>query len=81
MRSGMKLAGKIRKKLGITSIYGFWKLLTEEGADITRNGVEKLETTVQGGSYSTMCVLRRVSGMSWEEFGRELDAEFLPKKK
>lgn len=81
MRSGMKLAAKIRKQLGISSIYGFWKFLVLNGAEITRNGVEKLEKHVKGGSFETLCVLRKVSGMSWNEFGEELDREFLPKNK
>lgn len=81
MSRGMKLAGRIRKSLGISSIYGFWKLLVANGADVTRNGVENMEVKAEGGSYSTLCVLRKLSGMSWEKFGEELDREFLPKSK
>lgn len=81
MRNGMRLIGKVRELLGIETNYKLSKLLNSHGIDITPNGVQQYETSAKGMRLEVLCVMRKLSGISWEAFGKELDAEFLPKKK
>jgi hypothetical protein len=81
MKSGMKLIGKVRELLGIETNYKLSKLLNSHGIEITPNGVQQYEVSAKGMRLEVLCVLRKLCGLSWEQFGKELDAEFLPKKK
>jgi len=75
----MKLIKKIRTLLDIETNYRLAKLLNSHGIEITPNGVQQYEKSAQGMRFEVLCVLKKLSGLTWEQFGKELDAEFLPK--
>ena len=63
------------------------KILSDKGWTAYRLAKE-LNTNLQGIDYvlksgtrgmrlSTLCKLRKISGMSWSAFGKQLDVEFL----
>jgi hypothetical protein len=81
MSKGMKLIGKIRKSLGVSTNYKLAKLLNKHGVDITPNGVTQYEQSARGMRLEVLCALREISGWSWDRIGQELDDEFLTKRK
>lgn len=76
----MQLIEMIRAKSGLKN-YGLAKELQNAGIPITVQGIDAYERPeAQSMKLSVLCGLRRVSGLSWSEFGKLLDQEFLPKR-
>lgn len=66
----------IRERLGVTS-YGLWRALRRAGVEITQAGVDAYERKPpRSMRLDVLCALKRISGMSWEELGKELEKEF-----
>jgi len=74
---GVKIVSSIQKQLGVTS-YRLGKMLGVS-QQIVRvwNGTTKTTTKREGMNLRALCKLRKVSGMTWQQFGKELDREFL----
>ena len=73
---GVKIVKQVQEKTGLTA-YALGKLLGVTQQAVRRwNGATKVKTRNEGMSLRVLCKLRRLSGMSWAQFGRELDREF-----
>lgn len=72
----VKIVSAIQKRLGVTS-YRLAKMLGVS-QQIVRvwNGTTETKTKREGMNLKALCRLRKISGMSWEQFGKELDREF-----
>jgi hypothetical protein len=58
--------------------YGLAKSLRTLGVDVTIQGLDGYDReTAKGMRLDVLCGLRKLSGKSWEEFGKYLDKEFL----
>jgi hypothetical protein len=77
---GMRLVKTIRDALKVKN-YGLSpKLRDEVGVEITVQGLDGYDKdTAKSMRLDVLCGLRKVYGKSWDEFGKMLDAEFLPK--
>lgn len=72
----MDLLKKIKKAKDLKN-YGISKQLNEMGIKITIPGVDAYEQpTARSMRLDVLCGLRKISGKSWEEFGKWLDQEF-----
>jgi len=72
----MDLLGKIRKVSKLTN-YGIAKALNASGVKITIPGVDSYERPeARSMRLDVLCGLRRLSGKTWEDFGKWLDEEF-----
>ena len=73
----VKIVSLVQKQLGVTS-YRLAKLLGVS-QQIVRvwNGSTETKTKREGMNLRALCKLRKLSGMSWDQFGKELDREFL----
>ena len=77
---GMKFLSRIRKLLNETD-YGLAKTLNQKGISITIPGISGYnKSSARSMRLDVLCGLRATSGLSWAEFGKWLDEEFLPKK-
>lgn len=77
---GMQLIEKIRARSGLTNYRIALTLKDQLKIPITIPGVDAYERPeAQSMKLSVLCGLRRVAGLSWSEFGKWLDEEFLPK--
>lgn len=73
---GMKLISKIRNLTKLKN-YGIAKTLKTQGVEVTTQGIDAYERpTARSMRLDILCGLRRLSGKSWEEFGKWLDDEF-----
>ena len=80
-RMGMQLIEKIRRRCGDKNYSIALKIREDLGIPITVQGIDAYERPeAQSMKLSVLCGLRRISGLSWSEFGKWLDDEFLPKK-
>lgn len=68
---------KIQERLGVTA-YALAKMLgvTQQAVRLW-TGQTKTQRAREGMNLRVLCRLRKVSGMTWQQFGRELDQEFL----
>jgi transcriptional regulator with XRE-family HTH domain len=73
----MRFVLAIQKKLGLTAYALAKKLGVTQQAVRIWNGSTKVSTQPTGMNLQALCKLRKLSGMSWSQFGRELDREFL----
>lgn len=73
----VKIVSLVQKQLGVTS-YRLAKLLGVS-QQIVRvwNGSTETKTKREGMNLCALCKLRKLSGMTWDQFGKELDKEFL----
>lgn len=67
----------IQERLGLTAYALAKKLGVTQQAVRLWNGSTKTKSAPSGMSLPALCKLRKLSGMSWSKFGRELDREFL----
>lgn len=74
---GVKIVSSVQKRLGVTS-YRLAKMLGVS-QQIVRvwNGTTETATKREGMNLKALCKLRKVSGLTWKQFGEELDREFL----
>lgn len=73
---GMKLLDKIRRSREITD-YGIAKELNRLGVEITTQGINSYnKPTAKSMRLDVLCGLRKLSGNSWNEFGKWLEDEF-----
>lgn len=76
----MQVIEKIRRKTGSKN-YSIALAVRDLGVPITVQGIDAYERPeAQSMKLAILCSLRRVAGLSWSEFGKWLDEEFLPKK-
>jgi len=73
----VKIVKKIQERLGVTA-YTLAKMIgvTQQAVRLY-TGQTKTSRARQGMNLGVLCKLRKVSGMSWQQFGNELDREFL----
>jgi predicted transcriptional regulator len=72
----VKIVKTVQEKLGVTA-YRLGKMLGVTQQAVRRwTGATKVADRNEGMSLRVLCKLRRISGMSWSAFGRELDSEF-----
>lgn len=67
----------IQERLGLTAYALAKRLGVTQQAVRLWNGSTKAKTAPTGMNLRALCKLRKLSGMSWSKFGRELDREFL----
>lgn len=74
---GVKIVKKIQEQLGVTA-YGLAKMIgvTQQAVRLY-TGQTKTARPREGMNLRALCKLRKVSGMTWQQFGKELDREFL----
>lgn len=77
----MQLLEKIRAVTGLKN-YGISpKMRDGPGVLITIQGLDAYDRdTARSMRLDVLCGLRRITGLSWSEFGKWLDDEFLPAK-
>jgi DNA-binding transcriptional regulator YiaG len=73
----MKFVLAIQERLGLTAYALAKKLGVTQQAVRLWNGTTKTQSAPSGMSLAALCKLRKLSGMSWSRFGKELDREFL----
>lgn len=75
----MQVLHKIKSALNLTG-YGIAKAINRLGVSVTISGVDAYlaNKKVKSMRLDILCAVRRLSGMSWEKFGQDLDAEYLP---
>jgi DNA-binding transcriptional regulator YiaG len=73
----VKIVETVQQKLSVTA-YKLAKMIgvTQQTVRIW-TGQTATNKPREGMNLRALCKLRKVSGMSWSKFGRELDAEFL----
>lgn len=72
---------KVKDAAGLTN-YGIAKGCNDMNVKITIPGIDAYDKpTAQSMKLSVLCAMRKLSGKGWEEFGKWLDEEFLPKRK
>ena len=74
----MRMLKKIKELTDLTA-YGIAGTLENMGIKITTSGIDNyLRHPPRSMRLDVLCGLRKLSGLSWEEFGAELDSDFLP---
>jgi len=77
---GMKLIEKIRNIKGLKN-YGIMKHLRVLGVEVTTQGIDGYDKpTAKGMRLDVLCGLRKITGLSWQQFGKLLDDEFNKEK-
>lgn len=77
---GMQLLEKIRTKTGLTNYAISPKMRDGPKVAITIQGLDAYDReTARSMRLDVLCGLRKVAGVSWSEFGKWLDEEFLGK--
>lgn len=72
----VKIVKTVQDRLGVTA-YGLAKTLGVTQQAVRRwTGVTKVKDRNEGMSLRVLCKLRKAGGMSWSQFGKELDREF-----
>lgn len=73
----VKIVETVQKKLGVTA-YALAKMIgvTQQTVRIW-TGQTVSSRPREGMNLKALCKLRKVSGLSWSKFGKELDREFL----
>lgn len=73
----MKWIEKARKITGLTN-YGLSKTLRKEGVEVTTQGIDGyFKKQSKSMRLDVLCGLRKLSGVSWAEFGKWLDNDYL----
>ena len=76
----VKLIKKVRDITGLKN-YGIMKALRDKGVEITTQGVDGYERdTARSMRLDVLTGLKRISGLSWNEFGKLIDQEANGKK-
>jgi hypothetical protein len=71
----MKIIEKIRKVTGLKN-YGLMKALRDLGVEVTTQGIDGYEReTARSMRFDVLSGLRKISGLSWNEFGKLIDDE------
>lgn len=77
----MKIIKKVRDSADLKN-YGIMKKLRDIGIEVTTQGIDGYEKdSARSMRLDVLSGLRRISGVSWEEFGAWIDSEFKLKKK
>lgn len=77
----MELLKKLKKAAKLTN-YGIAKGLNEMAVKITIPGVDGYEKdAARSMRLDVLAGMRILSGKDWEQFGKWIDDEFLPRKK
>jgi hypothetical protein len=73
---GMKIIKKVRDTKELKN-YGIMKALRDIGVEVTTQGIDGYEKdSARSMRLDVLSGLRRISGVSWEEFGGWIDPEF-----
>ena len=67
---------KVRESAELTN-YGISKRLRNDGVEVTTQGIDAYEReTARSMRLDILSGLRRLSGLSWNQFGKLIDDEF-----
>lgn len=77
----VKIIKKVRDLSGLKN-YGLMKRLRELGVEVTTQGIDGYEReTARSMRFDVLSGLRKISGLTWGEFGDLIDAESKTYKK
>lgn len=73
----MDFIKKIKQRSGITTNYGLAKYINNLGVKLVIQSLDFYEADgPRRMRLDVLCALRSASGMSWQEFGEMIEAEF-----